>query len=672
MIDLKVMLVEDDEQLRQRLERILKREVSTVKSYGLPSLALQEFHDFLPDLIITDIKMPEMTGLDMLKIIRESFADIPVIIASAFSEPELFTTAIKLKVENYVVKPVDIEELLSTIRKVAENLNNRKLLQEKDLLLQQYKHIVDLSANIVITDKRGVITYVNDRFCILSGYAKEELIGKTHKVMRHPDMPSAFYKELWAQISDKKVWQGIIKNRHKNGTPFYGDTTIAPILNTEGQIQEYIAIKIDITDLISSQKKLQQDIITDRLTNLPNRIKLQDDFRSLDNYTMMLIDIDRFKEINLLFGIHLGDSVLSYFAKSLQYILQNSEIFSYRIASDEFILLSAGNALERFTEIAHALKAYIEQAPLEYDQVSFDIDFSCALIHTDDLTLNPIEQLQGTVSEAKRRKKFLLEHDTEAMLQKQYQENFEWTKKIRDGLNDERVIVYFQPIYSVRERKITKFESLVRLIDTDGTVIAPDKFLNAAKRSRHYRELTHTVISKACATFADTPYNFTINFSIEDLTDDLTLQFLIDTVQKMQLQQRLTVEVLESEGIDNFYTISKIFSRLTEAGVKIAIDDFGSGYSNYAYLVNLPVSTLKIDGSLIKNIVTDKSARVIVQSIVMFAHELGIKIIAEFVSDEEIFKLIEALDIDFAQGYFVGKPEARISADFTYDPKAPQ
>ncbi|MDX1295905.1 MAG: response regulator, partial [Sulfurimonadaceae bacterium] len=298
MLELRLMIVEDDDLLREWLERILTREVRDVKSYALPSLALDDLERFKPDIVLTDIKMPEMNGLEMAEIIRASFPNIPVIVASAFSEPDLFKTAIKLKVENFVVKPIDIDELLQTLNNVADHLDTKKQLREKESLLEQYKHIVDLSANIVITDKKGVITYVNDRFCELSGFSRDELIGHRHKMMRHPDMTKEFYKGLWDRILDKQVWQGIIKNYHKNGGSFYGDTTISPILDAQGEIVEFIAIKNNITDLITSQKKLQADIITDRLTRLSNRIKLQDDFHFYNDYTMMLIDIDHFKDVN--------------------------------------------------------------------------------------------------------------------------------------------------------------------------------------------------------------------------------------------------------------------------------------------------------------------------------------------------------------------------------------
>jgi diguanylate cyclase (GGDEF)-like protein/PAS domain S-box-containing protein len=652
------MLVEDDDLLRERLLRILKREVSTVQSYSKPSEALSDLKSYNPDIIITDIKMPGMSGLEMVRIIRHTYPNIPVIIASAFSEPEMFLDAIDLKVENYVVKPINIDMMVDKLKTIANTLNISKLLKEKESLLNQYKHIVDISAYITITDKNGIITYVNDKFYTLSGYNEAELIGHSHAIMRSMDIPKEFYKELWRTVLSKKVWQGIIKNINKNGMPFYTDTTIAPVLDASGEIEEFISIKLDITDLIISKQKLKDDLVTDRLTGLSNRLQLVETLKEYETYTLLIIDIDHFKDVNLLFGIHFGDMVLQYLANAIQAVSKDNEVTIYRIASDEFIILAKENEQEALANIAHNLRTHINATPFTYDNVSFEIDFSCGLLYCDTQINTPIEEAQNLVTEAKQKRQFIKVFDKEERQQKEYEENFAWTQKIKSALNEDRLKIFFQPLYDTKLNKITKFECLIRLIEPDGEVVPPFKFLKAAKRSRHYRDLTRTVITQACETFKNRSETFSINLSIEDLSDDETLDFLIKTVQAENLQNRIIVEVLESEGIDNFLQIKEIFQRITDAGLSIAIDDFGIGYSNFAYIVNLPVSIIKIDGSLIKNITTDNSSKIIVQSIVMFAHELGLKTVAEFVSDKEIFEMTQSLGIDLLQGYYVGKPES--------------
>lgn len=657
MLNMKLMLVEDDDVLRERLERILRREVTSVRSFSKPSEALENFDEFAPDVIVTDIKMPGMSGLDMVKVIRRTFPDIPVVIASAFSEPNMFLQAIELKVENYVVKPIDVEKLMETLTQIAAQINLKKEFKEKESLLTQYQHIVDVSANISITNPEGIITYVNDRFCQLSGYSRDELIGQPHHIVNHPDMPHDLFRQLWNTILSKKVWQGIIKNRRKDGSTFYVDTTIAPVLDSAGEITEFISIKIDITDLITSRKELEKDLVTDRLSGLGNRIALQNIIQSADNHTMMIIDIDRFRDVNLLFGIHFGDMLLRYVAQCLKSIKGTIELTFFRISSDEFILHAFDEHIGAMESFAYELRRYIDAHPFSYNDVTFDIDFSCAIIHCINTYPNPVEMLQQTVTEAKINRQFIRIFDRDAVLKKEYEENFEWIQKIKSALHDDRMVLLFQPIYDMKLNAISKYECLIRMKNSDGTFVTPDKFLKAAKRSRHYRDLTRTVITKSCQIFSQRNESFSINLSIEDLNDEETLEYLVDTLTRYNMQDRIIIEVLESEGIDNFVQVQSVFTRLKSAGCKIAIDDFGSGYSNFAYLINLPVSILKIDGSLIRNVVTDTSSRVIVQSIVMFAHELGMKCVAEFVSSAEIFDELKALGVDLAQGYYIGKPD---------------
>lgn len=196
MIDIKLVVVEDDERLLKRLQRILSREVKELYIFSNPLEAIEQIPQIKPDIVLTDIKMPQMSGLEMIDQIRTICKDIPVIVASAFSDPEYFQTAIKLKVEKFIVKPIDVDELLVALDIVANRIKIDKLYAAKNRLLNDYKEIVDKSTYLTKTDSKGRITYINDKFIELSGYSREELIGKNHNIVRHPSVPKAFYKRL--------------------------------------------------------------------------------------------------------------------------------------------------------------------------------------------------------------------------------------------------------------------------------------------------------------------------------------------------------------------------------------------------------------------------------------------------------------------------------------------
>ncbi|MBU0631221.1 EAL domain-containing protein [bacterium] len=665
MIDLMVMLIEDDDILREQLTLILSKELKELKSYPTPLAAIDDYKSYTPDLLITDIKMPNMSGIEALSNIRKTFGDTPIIVASSFHGADFFVDAIKLKIDNFIVKPFDVDELLENIKNIAVKINLNKELNEKNVLLNQYKHIVDLSSYITITDKEGNITYANDRFCELSGYSKEEIIGKPHSIVRHPDMGKHFFKKMWQTILSKKIWQGVVKNRKKDGRSYYVDTTIAPILDASGEIQEFISIKKDITDMVLNKLQLERDIITDRLTDLPNRMNLQSKLRrSSSPKQIMLIDIDRFKDINMLFGIHFGDNVLMYMAQTFHKTPHSKEFEFFRIASDEFIVLYKGTENNALIEYYHNLKECIKTDPFTFQDITFEIDFTSVIMSCKEAHWASIENLQKAMSEAKKRHRPLTIHNDISNNDETYKYNFTWTQKIKSAISENRLELFFQPIYDVNLGSITKYESLIRLIEPDGTVIPPNSFLEVAKLSSNYRDLTKIVITQACQKSSQTGLKFSINLSIEDLTDEETLTFLIHNIKNYKLENMIIVEVLESEGIENFELIQSVFKRLKDANLEIAIDDFGSGYSNFYYLANLSIDILKIDGSLIKNIVNDRSSKVIVQSIVGFAHQLGMKCVAEYVSDKEIFEVVKALGVDLIQGYYIAAPSRDTNIQF--------
>ena len=666
MIDLKVILVEDDGTLRDRLTRILSREIKEIKSYSNAADALRDFATYSPDLVITDIKMPNMTGLEMIRIMRESFKNIPVIIASAFNDSNYLLDAIKLKIDNFIVKPIDIDELLKCIQDIDKKLHISKELAEKNTLLNQYQHIVDLSSYITITDKKGVIIYANNKFCDLSGFKCDEVIGKPHNIVRHPDMSKEFFAQMWKKILNKEVWQGVVKNRRKDGTSYYVDTTISPILDVNGEIVEFISIKKDITDMILTKIQLERDIVTDRLTMLPNRLSLQRKLKEENSAIrqMMLIDIDRFKDINMLFGIHFGDAVLLYIAQVLQETRPSEQFGIFRITADEFLVTYESENSQALREHVNTLKSYIQTHPFEFKDISFDIDFTAVIVSCRE-SCPSLENLQKAMDDTKKKRQSVNVYEQILDSDETYKYNFTWTQKIKEAIHENRVELFFQPLYDMKRQEITKYESLIRIVEKDGMVITPNYFLHVAKLSRSYQDLTKIVITKAFEEAAKTGLRFSINLSIEDLIDEETLAFLIFKAQKHNLQEKIIVEVLESDGIDNIELVSSVFKRLRETGFEIAIDDFGSGYSNFSYLASLSIDILKIDGSLIRNIVNDRSSRIIVQSIIMFANELGIKCVAEFVSNKEIFDVLKELGIDMVQGYYIGAPTKDTNIKFT-------
>ncbi|MFY4863388.1 EAL domain-containing protein, partial [Aliarcobacter butzleri] len=236
-------------------------------------------------------------------------------------------------------------------------------------------------------------------------------------------------------------------------------------------------------------------------------------------------------------------------------------------------------------------------------------------------------------------------------------QNLEMATSIKEALLEDRIVCHYQPLIDIETGEIYSFETLVRMIDKDGNIIPPIKFLDFSKKVKLYSSITRKVIKEACETFKHRNENFSINLNIADIKDKETVKEIIKNITETNTASKVTFEILESEGIENYDEVISFINQIKALGAKIAIDDFGTGYSNFEHLLRLDVNYIKIDGSLIKNIASDEKHRIIVETIVSFARRIGIKTVAEFVADKQILEIIKEIGVSCAQGYYIGKPE---------------
>jgi len=249
---LKLLYVEDNQDSREMTSMVLEDFFDDIVIAVNGEDGLEKFKNNKIDIIITDINMPKLNGLEMIEKIKEIDSDVPILVLSAHNEDDFFIRSIRLGVDGYLLKPIDLEQLLNMLKKIIKRyryINDAKI---KNHLLAEYKKAVDQSAIISKTDKRGIIKFVNERFCEVTGYSKDEVLGKNHNIIRDPETPKELYEKLWYTIKDKKeTWRGIMKNRTKDDKPYYIESTIVPILDMEGNVLEYIAFGHDITKFVS-------------------------------------------------------------------------------------------------------------------------------------------------------------------------------------------------------------------------------------------------------------------------------------------------------------------------------------------------------------------------------------------------------------------------------------
>jgi diguanylate cyclase (GGDEF)-like protein/PAS domain S-box-containing protein len=548
-------------------------------------------------------------------------------------------------------------------RSLAVNLENDVKTKTKELshnlaIFKSYKYAMDEALLVTKSDLKGKITYANRQFLELTGYTKEEICEKPHSLLRHVDMPKHLYKEMWEQLQSGKTWKGVLKNKKKNNEAYWINSVIVPIRDSSGKTTEYIALRYDITELINKKELLEHIAYTDALTQLSNRVQLLRDLDKSRKKSLAIFNIDNFSFVNDFYGHAIGDSVIVRIGEILQEaIVRYKDYKLYHLKGDEFVLLSTTATKEEFLAVINEILLHVSQSIVmivdEIHQFNFSVGISCEeseTLATADMALKI----------AKQENKNLVFYSEQNSLAKEYKNNLSWSQEIKKALMEDRVVPFFQPIYSNVSQKFEKYESLVRIVKDDGSIVSPFFFLEIAKKSKQYIQITKVMIAKSFKQFKNSTQHLSINLTLEDILHDEIKQFILSMLKAYQIGERVVFEIVETELITDFEKVNGFIQSVKIYGCKIAIDDFGTGYSNFEYLLRLNPDFIKIDGSLIKDIDTNADKEIIVETIVTFARKKGIKIIAEFVENEAIVTKVKEMGIDYSQGYFYAKPSRDI------------
>lgn len=518
--------------------------------------------------------------------------------------------------------------------------------------INTYKIALDSNSIVSKTDKKGIITYVNDLFVKISGYKREELIGKSHNIIRHPDMPDSLFKELWKTISSGNTWKGIVKNKQKDGSEYFVDTAIVPLKDQDGNIKEYIAARTDITTLVKQQKTIERQTV-DNLTGLPNRVKFFEDDTALGGYgSIALLNIDGFGTINRFYGFENGNSILLGVAKSILEFATKNGFYAYKLDADSFLVASDTKKSDDFIETINNFIQEIKQKQFLAGTFEINVGLSAGVASQNGPLLSKAEEALKKARIKRVDVAILNEEDERAK-----QQNFEMLKILEYAIGNDTILPYYQGIVDIKTKQIGKYESLMRIKDQTGKIHSPYPFLEIAKKSKYYPAMTQTIIKKTLSDFKDRTEEVSLNISVYDIENKDTVSMIKALLADFAEPHRIVFELTESETIEDYAKITEFISEVKKFGAKISIDDFGSGYSNFAYLAQFNADFLKIDGSIIKNIASDSLYYQVADSIKDFAKKLGIKSVAEFVSNEDIAKKVEELGIDYAQGFLYAVPK---------------
>jgi len=413
-------------------------------------------------------------------------------------------------------------------------------------------------------------------------------------------------------------------------------------------------VLVDYDKTFEYKHGLENALYTNSLTSLPNRNKLINDLTETNNKisAIAVLDIKSFKEVNDFYGNQTGDFILKSVAELIKENIDPA-LELYKTQADTYCVANSKLHQMKFKDsIAKAIRAVDDKVFIrDHQEISVKL--------TGGISLSPKNNKLVTADlalvEAKKLKKDYLVFYTDLDNIDEFKNNMEWTKKLKKAIAEDNIVVYYQPLINNKTMIADKFECLVRMVDED-RIISPFFFLGVSKKSNQYHMITRIVIQKAFETFKDLPAHFSVNISYEDIISDGFYKYCEDKIKEFNIADRVVFEILEDESVEDYDILIAFINKLKKLGCEIAIDDFGTGYSNFEHILKMDIDYLKIDASIIKHIATDENSLQVTKTIVNFAKNLNLKIIAEYVENYEIFEIVKNLGIDYSQGFHFSAP----------------
>ncbi|HEX2840461.1 putative bifunctional diguanylate cyclase/phosphodiesterase [Hyphomicrobium sp.] len=540
------------------------------------------------------------------------------------------------------------------------------------------RYALDSAAIVATTDVRGTITYVNSKFCEISGYSEAELIGSNHRMLKSGEHGMEFFRAMYREIARGRVWHGEICNRRKDGSRYWVDTTIVPHTSARGKIDSYTSIRFDITarklledELRASKEHLRRIANIDPLTDLPNRRRFQEYITSLvaehahsgREFHLALLDVDTFKEINDSFGHPAGDAFLQTVASRLRSVA-DERMLIFRLGGDEFgLIFVEGTSEEANALFEHALEAIRQPTQIagtsrrcsaslgvaNFPGHGRDLDSlltaaDLALYHAKSLGRDRVEVFQPRLKEVAERKSEVL-------------------AEIEQGLQLNAFELHYQPIVPVASDRNMSLEALMRWRHPQRGLLTPAVFQEGFSDPAVRATLGQFMLERVFRDVGQlrkkgVPLNrVAINLTNSDFRSDSFLDRFFELSNETGVgPQCFCVEVTEGMFLGlNQKRVEEGLHRLHDAGVEVALDDFGTGYASLTHLRQLPIDRLKIDRSFVANMVTSKEDQAIARGIIEIAHSLGKAVTAEGVETLEQVELLSQMNCDLLQGWYFGK-----------------
>lgn len=565
---------------------------------------------------------------------------------------------------------VRTKELTAVNLQLQEEVKQHKQANEKLNLFG--KIFENTREGIMVTDAALEIIEVNEAFTRITGWCKEEVIGKTPDFLKSKHYSDAFYENMQLRLINNGFWSGEIWERNKDGTIHPKWLSINSVTNQQGVVTHYVSIFSDISELKEAEKKLERLAYHDTLTNLPNRsllnvlldLKIGQHARDNSKLALLFIDLDRFKYVNDTLGHSMGDILLQEISLRLKNCVRKADLVA-RQGGDEFVVVMekiedevvsivADKIIKQVSEVVHLgdSKAY----------VGASIGIS---IFPDDG--NDVETLTKSADIAMYQAKEAGRNQYcffDAQMNASSNRRLELEHALRDALQRQEFFLLYQPKVDMNSGKMSGVEALVRWEHRVHGVISPDEFISIAEDTGLIIPLGEWVMKTACAQARQWlaehpghPLRLSVNLSMRQFQSD-ELHFMVQSaLEESELPaELLELEITESMLISDINKTVSVLTGMRKLGLSISIDDFGTGYSSLSNLKRLPIQHLKIDRSFVRDIAHDEDDAAIISAIISLGNSLDLNIVAEGVENEHQLNHLRDLACDEYQGYYFSRP----------------
>ncbi|MCU4675971.1 EAL domain-containing protein [Catenovulum sp. 2E275] len=682
----KLLAIEDNLEIQEIVERILKQRFD-VEVADSGELGLKLWREKQHDIILLDVMLPGMSGEQVLaKILQENPAQ-PVIVMTAHGTIELAEKMIIQGAADFISKPFRADQL----RKVCEIASRREdfmisnqqfadkvnELKQREIAYRQisYAHqqlLNNLTTAIVELNEQGQIQFLNKAWQTLTGYKVSECQNQYlkhflwDKLDTSPNSTQAKIEQLLSFNIEHSSLE--FKLEHKLGHEVWVEAKFSATQHNYNQFIITATID-DISKRKEAEFKLEHLALHDPLTGLHNRYHFDNELTKLTaeakkakaNHALLYIDLDHFKVINDSQGHHQGDTVLREVSKVIENRIRRNDLLC-RIGGDEFaVLLHNTSALEAY-EVAESICQALKLSHFQFNEQVYKISCSIGVVCITGGEENSHEYLKQAdiaLYVAKRRGRDLVHiYSQDDKDSEKLRDTIEWIHQLQQAIAKDNIVLHFQPVIEIATGEVAYYEALVRLI-IDGKVIFPGHFIPSLERGEDIKLLDHQVVAKAIKMLAEYPKlkKLAVNLSAHAFSDENLSPLIEQKLAQYNVSPtRLIFELTESASLSNLSATQRMIERLTLLGCGFSIDDFGTGFSTFSYLKELPAQSVKIDGSFVKDMKTDPIDKALVKAIYDISKSLGKKSVAEFVEDKETLTMLAELGVDYAQGYFIARP----------------